>query len=121
MYAILFRRVVAGGLVVRAAIVPDHDIAFAPDVVVFGVWRDHALLQFGDQRVAFLILDADEVTNLAGIEVERLPARLGMGADNRVEDRLPVLVFRIEQPRLAATPAIGESADHPVEPVLQPL
>src|SRR5262249_18035844 len=74
---------------------------------------------FGDQRVTFLILDTDEVTNLARVEVERLPAGLRMGTDYRMEHRLPVLVLDIEQLRLAAPAAIGESADNAVEPLFQ--
>ena len=37
-----------------------------------------------------------------------------------MEDRLPILVFRIEQLGLAAPAAIGKGADDPVEPVFQP-
>src|SRR5437667_4004472 len=88
MDAIFLGRVVAGRPMIRAAIVPDHDVALAPDMMVFGVGHDHALFQLGDQRVAFLISDADQVADLAGIEVERLAARLRVSANNRVEHRL---------------------------------
>src|SRR5437899_1575450 len=74
--AVFFGRVVAGRPMIGAAIVPDHDVALAPDMMVFGVGHDHALLQCGDQRVALLIVDADQVADLAGIEVERLAAGL---------------------------------------------
>jgi len=57
MYAVFLRWVVACGLVVRAAVVPDYDIAFAPDVMVLRVGYHHALAQLGDQLVAFLVLD----------------------------------------------------------------
>ena len=68
MYAVFLRRVVAGCLVVRPAIVPDHDVALAPDVMVLGVGHDHALAQFRDQFVAFLVRDADKIADLAGVE-----------------------------------------------------
>ena len=70
MYAVFLRRVVAGGLVVRATVVPDYDIALAPDVMVLGVGYHHAFAQLCDQLVAFLVLDPDEVANLARIEIE---------------------------------------------------
>src|SRR5207253_10260778 len=76
MDAVFLGRVVAGRPMIRAAVVPDHDVALMPDVMVFGVGHNHALFQLGDQRVAFLIVDADEVADLAGIEVERLAAGL---------------------------------------------
>src|SRR6516162_60924 len=41
MYAIFLWRIVAGGLVVRASVVPDNDVAVAPDVMVLGVRDDH--------------------------------------------------------------------------------
>jgi hypothetical protein len=47
MYAVLIRRVVAGGLMVRAAIVPDHDIAFAPDVM----FRHPTVAETGKSRL----------------------------------------------------------------------
>src|SRR5438270_13325277 len=41
VYAVLFRRVVAGGFVIRAGIVPDDDVLLAPFVAVFSIWLDH--------------------------------------------------------------------------------
>jgi len=96
MNAVFLGRVVAGGLVVGAAIVPDHDVALAPDVMVFGAGHDHALFQFGDQRVAFCVINPDQVADLAGIEIQRPAAGLRVGADNRVEHRLPILILGVE-------------------------
>src|SRR5436853_2693943 len=111
MDAVLLGRIVAGGAVIGAAIVPDHDVALFPFVMVLGVGGDHALLQFGDQRVALFALDADKIDDLAGIEIQGFAASLGMDADDRVIDRLPILVLGVQEARLAAAPAIGEGAD----------
>src|ERR1700731_3993561 len=59
--AVFLGRIVTGGAVIGAAVVPDDDVALFPFVVVLGVGRDHARGQFGDQRIALGALDADEI------------------------------------------------------------
>ena len=100
MDAVLLGRVVAGRPVIGAAVVPDHDVALFPFVMVLGVGLDHRFGQFGDQFVALAALDADKIDDLAGVEIERLAAGLGMDADDRVVDRRPLLVLGV---RAAAT------------------
>src|SRR5262245_18676503 len=53
MDAVFLGRVVAGCLVVRAAVVPDHDIALAPFVRVVGPGLHHVGPQLGDEAFAF--------------------------------------------------------------------
>src|SRR5205823_6940972 len=43
--AVLLGRIVAGGAVIGTAIVPDHDVALFPFVMVLGVGCDHPLLR----------------------------------------------------------------------------
>src|SRR5436853_593007 len=74
--AVLIGRVVAGRPVVGAAVVPDDDVALLPFVMVFGVGSNHPLLQFDDDLVALLALDADEIDDLAGIEIQGFAAGL---------------------------------------------
>src|SRR5437762_9491517 len=45
VYAVLLWRVVAGGFVIRASVVPDDDVALAPFVAVFGIGLDHVALR----------------------------------------------------------------------------
>src|SRR5258708_27498945 len=65
--AVFLGRVVTGGAVIGAAIVPDHDVALFPFVMVLGIGRDHPFFQFGDQLVSLRALNADEIDDLARI------------------------------------------------------
>src|SRR5678816_4428235 len=76
--AVFLRRVVAGRLVIRAAVVPDDDVPVAPPVTVLGVGLDHAVGQLLDQRIALALVEPLDAQDLSGIEVERLPPGLGM-------------------------------------------
>ena len=89
--------------------------------MVLGVGGDHPLLEFRDQLIAFGALDADKIDDLAGIEIQGFAAGFRVHPDDRVIDRLPILVLRVEEARLAAPPAIGEGADDAVEPVFEAL
>src|SRR5262249_45992443 len=117
--AVLLWRVVAGGLVVRAAVVPDHDVALAPRVAILGVGLDHPARQLVYHRVALALGQALDPYDLAGIVVETLAAGLGMGADDRMEDRLPVTVFLVEQRGGLPPAAVGEGPLASVEELLQ--
>ena len=44
MDAVFLGRVVAGGFVIRAAVVPDDDVPLAPFVAVFRIGLDHVVL-----------------------------------------------------------------------------
>src|SRR5437867_6435598 len=91
MDAVFLGWVVTGCTVVRAAVVPDDDVARAPPVAVLAVWLDHAAGQLLDQRVALVRFESLDPHDLSGIEVEPLAAGLGMGPDDRMEDRRSVV------------------------------
>src|SRR5512147_2864194 len=90
--AVFLRRVVARRPVIGAAVVPDHDVALAPRVAVPGPGLDHATGQLFDERVALPLAETLDAQDLAGVEVERPAASLGMRADKRVEDGSPVAI-----------------------------
>ena len=52
--AVLVRRIVPRRTMIRAAVVPDHDVADPPLVAVFAVRLDHVAGQLLDQLVALL-------------------------------------------------------------------
>src|SRR5262245_61507649 len=79
--AVFLGRVIARRLVVRAAVVPDDDVALAPVVPVLRVRLDHALRQLVDDRVALVRLQTLDAQDLARIEVETAALRLGVRAD----------------------------------------
>src|SRR5690242_462229 len=121
MDAVLLGRIVAGGAVIGATVVPNDDVAFAPDVMVFGVGLDHVAFEIGNQLIAFSTLGADDRYDFAGIEIERFAPGLGMRAQYWMIDRRPILVFRIKQFRLAALAAVGERAFDALEASFQTL
>src|SRR5713101_5609016 len=119
--AVFFRRVVARRPVVRAAVVPDDNVALAPGMAVFGPGLNHALCQLLDHLVALALVEPLDAQDLAGIEVERLPPGLGMSADDRMEDGCPVAVLLVEERRRVPAAAVGEGPASPVETLLQRL
>src|SRR6266571_3913639 len=88
--AVFLGRIVARSLVVRAAVVPDHDVALSPRVAVGGLGPDHAVGQLFNDLVALALLETLDAQDLAGIEIEPLPAGLRVRPDDRVEDGRPV-------------------------------
>src|SRR5262249_56719093 len=108
-------RVVPRRLVVRAAVVPDHDIAAAPAVAVLTLGLDHPLGQLLDQVVALRLLQSLDAEDLARIEVEALALRLRMHADDGMEDGRPVSVGLVEAGGSLAAAAVGEGAPSPLE------
>src|ERR1700693_176599 len=97
MDAVFLGRVVARRPVVRAAVVPDDDVALAPSVAVLGAGLDHAAGQLLDHLVALALFESLDAQDLAGIEVESFAPRFGMRADDRMEDGRPVAVLRVQQ------------------------
>src|SRR3989475_11331026 len=91
--AVFLGWIVARRLVVRAAVVPDDDVALAPLVAVLAARLDHVAGQLVDQLVALPRLHALDAQDLARIEVEALAPRLRMRADDRVQDGRPVTVL----------------------------
>src|SRR6266536_2173131 len=114
--AVFLGRVVPRRLVVRAAVVPDDDVAFAPAVAVFALGLNHALGELIDQRVALRLLQALDAEDLALIEVQSLASGFGMVADDGMEDGGPVAVLLVEEGRRFPAAAIGEGAPPPFEP-----
>src|SRR5204862_4584000 len=76
--AVFLGWIVARRLVVRAAIVPDDDVAFAPAVTVLPVGSDHARGELLDERIALGRREAVDGEDLARIEVEAGAPGLGM-------------------------------------------
>src|SRR5258705_1202743 len=116
--AVFLGRIVAGRLVVGAAIVPDDDVSLAPAVAVLALGLDHKPGQLVDQRVALLLLEALDAEDLARIEVQPLPPRLRMDADDGMEDGGPVAVLLVEERRRLPASAVGEGALPSFEPRL---
>src|SRR5207244_13185092 len=104
-----------------AAVVPDDDVPLAPPVAVLALGLDHPAGQLVDQRVALLLLEALDLENFAGVEVERLAPGLGMSANDGMPDGNPVAVLGVEQRRRLPPAAVGEDALASVEPVLELL
>ena len=52
--AVFVRRIVAGGTVIRAAVVPYHDVADTPFVPVFAIGLNHVAGQFVDQCITLV-------------------------------------------------------------------
>src|ERR1700694_4867850 len=78
--AVFLGWIIARRLVIRAAVVPDDDVALAPAVAVLPLRLDHAVGQLVDERVALVGLESLDLQNLAGIEVERLAPGLRVRA-----------------------------------------
>src|SRR5947207_15170529 len=91
--------IVARRLVIRAAVVPDDDVALPPAVTVFALRLDHALRQLVDQRAALVLVDSLDPQDLAGIEVAAFAPGLRLRAVERVEDGCPVAVLGMERRR----------------------
>src|SRR4051794_27090703 len=68
--AILLRRIIAGGLMIRTAVVPDHDIADMPLVTILSVRLHHIGLELGDQVIAFGLFRALHGKDLARVEIQ---------------------------------------------------
>src|SRR5262245_23800542 len=109
--AVLFGRVVARRAVIRAAVVPDDDVALAPAVPILGARLDHVAGQLLDERVALRLVEPLDPEDLAGIEVERLLTRLRMRPDDRMEHRLPAAILLVEQGGRLPPPAVGEGPE----------
>src|SRR4051812_20776440 len=79
--AVFFGRVIACRLVVRAAVVPDHDVAFAPLMTVLRRRVGHERSQFVDDRVALSGVDAFDAQDFVLVEIKQLAAGLSMLLD----------------------------------------
>jgi len=99
--------------VIGTAVVPDHDVALAPDMVVFRIrrvmrspnWRSVAPSASSMPTSLTILPDRNRA----------IAAGFGMGADDRVVDRRPVLVLGLSS-LPCPTPAIGE---RPVTPSIR--
>src|ERR1700730_3136208 len=118
--AVFLGRVIARRLVIRAAVVPDDDVALAPLVAILAPGLDHVVRQLVDQLVALPRVHALDAQDLARIEVEALAPRLRMRADDRVKDGRPVTVLLVEEGRGLAATAVGEGSLPSLQALLQP-
>src|SRR5262249_59102098 len=82
--AVLLGGIGARGLVIRAAVVPDHDVALTPLMAVLPRGLDHVAGELVDERVALRRLEPLAPENLARIEVHRLTSRLRPLAADRL-------------------------------------
>src|SRR2546428_9657806 len=82
--AVFLGWIVARRLVVRAAVVPDDDVALAPAVAVLPVGMDHALGELLDERVALGRREPVDGQDLARIEGKAGAPGLRMHAPDRM-------------------------------------
>ena len=106
---------------IRAAVVPDHDVALAPLVAILGRRLDHVGAQFLDDRVALRLFEAFDAQDLSVVVVERRASGLGMRANERMSDRRYVTVFFVQQAVLLPAAAVLERAVFAFEAALEVL
>src|SRR5215471_15310525 len=82
----LERGVVALGLVHEAAIVPDHEVARPPAVLVAARQTDYALVKRLDEFPPLVIAHADDALGMIA-EEDALASGLGVRAHDRMIDR----------------------------------
>ncbi len=68
----------------QTAVVPEHDVAEAPRMMILILRLDHALVEPVQERVAFALREADDPVRPVGVEVDRLLAGLFMNAHQRM-------------------------------------
>ena len=119
--ALFFRRVIARRIVVRAAIVPDDDIASAPLVAVLVGRLRHESCHLVDDGRALGFFKTFDAEDLVLVEIEQLASGLDMRADDLVAGGLRVAVFRIQQEIGFLAPAVLEQAVSSFEAVFQAL
>ena len=96
------RPVVPHGAVLGAAVVPERDRP-GPPAEPAGELRPRLVAEeIVEQRRALLLRHAVEAHGMADVDVERLPSRLGMDADDRVHRDVytDAEVFQLEMERL---------------------
>src|SRR5260370_16491451 len=64
--------IVGVGLVHRATIVPDHDVALPPDVAILVIYLRCVADQLVEQPVALVALQPDAPLHAVSVEIERL-------------------------------------------------
>jgi hypothetical protein len=67
-----------------ATVVPHDDITFMPDVTILIFFLSGVRHQFGDQREGFLIVHADDVLHVRGVQIKCPAAVLGMHYHQRL-------------------------------------
>src|SRR5215210_7834500 len=82
--AVFLRRIIGRRLVIRAAVVPDHDIALAPLVAILRRRLLHQRGQLRDDRLALVRCEPFELEDLVLIEVQELAPRLRVNLDETV-------------------------------------
>src|SRR5579871_6452043 len=82
--AALAHVIIGIGLVDDAAVVPDHEIAVSPLVAVLVFRLDRVRHQFGDEIKRLPLTHADNRLDPHRVQIKRLAAVFGMGADQRM-------------------------------------
>src|SRR3546814_13211873 len=84
MHMARLRHVVVGdGAMHGAAVVPEHDIAQVPSVTIDEFMPGRMFEQETQDSVSLRLAQADDAARESRIDVKRLAARAGMGADDR--------------------------------------
>ena len=96
MDAILVGRIIRRRLVIGAAGVPNDDGALAPLVAVAASWREHVSGQLLDKIVTLNRLQTFDRNDLPRVKIKPNAFRLRMSTQDRVHNRRPVSIFRIE-------------------------
>src|SRR5437868_8340602 len=78
------RPVIPHRAVLGAAVVPEGDRVFAPAEAALEQWIFRVLVEIGENSIALVLGDADDVTRKAAVDIERLLARHRMDADHRM-------------------------------------
>src|SRR6516165_10692292 len=99
----LERGVVALGLVHEAAIVPDHEVARPPAVLVAARQTDDALVERLDEFPPLVIAHADDALGMIA-EEDALASGLGVRAHDRMIDRRHGGALRLGHRVLAVPP-----------------
>ncbi len=85
--AALAERIVAGGAVPGAAVIPDQRIADAPFVACLELRLAAPCIDFFQQCLGFVIGHAGDPDGVNGIDENRVPARFRMTTDDRMLDQ----------------------------------
>src|SRR5262249_45075776 len=78
--------VVYNRLVLHRAVVPHHDIAFAPSVPVKKFGLDHMVRKRDDQSLGLLRWHSNDTCAIVAVDVERFATSARMRSDDRVLD-----------------------------------
>src|SRR5688500_6310171 len=117
--AVFLRRIVSGGRVIRAAIVPDDDVALLPFVAVLAGRLHHHRAELFEDCIGLGVVEAFYAEDLPVIVVQQRAPGLGVLLDEPVAHRLLVSVFLVQEHVLRPAAAVFEEAVAAFQPLLQ--